>query len=246
MDWKNAFGTLRRGRLPLDARVGHALSLQTWPLMHAYGSGSLIAPPEQDSNTILAISQLKLNLTGVLYRYHLAGRDPLDSACYLQVYQDGCGELAELLYCTRLARLVPGTAAQQDAYTGALGCGLGDNCYTLWRTQLVDCGFGEEDLNFAFGADDGLDYARDAGDPDTGFIPPYTGTETAAGGDGTAAAPQQLHFMPYARELGGVGGKEYLLITAASRQADDGAGRRRLHVDFAIGIPVQQVHIVSP
>lgn len=244
MDRKIAIGS-RRGlsAVPLEARVGHALSVQALPRTHARLHGTLIAPPEPDRSTIRAISQLRLNLSGVLQRYHLAGQDPFDSASYVQVYQGGCGELPELLYCTRLVRLLPGTAQQQDAYTGALGRGLGDNWYTLWRTQLADCGFGEEVLNLAFGADDGLDYERAAGDPGAGFIPPYSGTEMALDGP---APLHQLHFMPYARQLG-AGGKEYLLITAASRvEAEGAAGRRQLHVDFTIGIPVTQLRIVGP
>lgn len=239
MDWNTAWHA-SDDRLPFDARAGSMLSLQTWPLRQAYGNGSLIAPPARDCNPILAISRLELNRSGVLYRYYLADGGAGVEVSFLQVLSHSRGEASEVLYCTRLARLVAETAEEQEVYTGAAGCGLGDQHYTLWRAQLSHCGYDEEDLNFAFGADDGLDYQRDAGDPASGFIAPYTGTETPLGPGAAAIGARQLYYMPYARELDGGAGKESLLIASATPHGVCGdAGRRHLLVEFVIGVPLE-------
>jgi hypothetical protein len=53
-----------------------------------------------------------------------------------------------------------------------------------------------------------------------------------------------MYFMPYVRELAG-GGREYLLITTEIIESVDGdAAKRGIHVDFVIGIPVEQERIV--
>jgi hypothetical protein len=49
--------------------------------------------------------------------------------------------------------------------------------------------------------------------------------------------------MTYARELDGVG-KEFLLITTEILRSVNGdAGKRGIHVDFVIGIPVEQERV---
>jgi hypothetical protein len=50
--------------------------------------------------------------------------------------------------------------------------------------------------------------------------------------------------MPYARQLGD-GSKEYLLITTEIVQSVNGDARKRgIHVDFVVGIPVEQERLV--
>src|SRR5476651_456579 len=164
---------------------------------------------------------------------------------FLQVYQNAQGVVTDILFCTQLTRVIPETAEDQDAYMGASGAGLGDRSYTLNREQLAASGLDEADLQLVFGACDGLDYWRDAGDPDIAFVPPYAGSETriddAAGQRGLR---QESYFMPYVRQLHG-GGKEYLLITTAILTSVNGdRSRRGIHVDFVIGIPLEQERLV--
>jgi hypothetical protein len=177
-----------------------------------------------------------------VYRYYLATGDRDDREKFLQVYQDAGGAVREILYCTQLARVIPETAADQDAYTGQSGYGLGDRSYTLSRQQIDGA---EHDLGLVFGADEGLDYWRDAGDPAAGFVPPYTGTEVRLDDSrGQTGLRQDLYFMPYVRTLRG-GGQEYLLITTEILHSVNGDTRQRgIHVDFVIGIPVEQQRIV--
>jgi hypothetical protein len=53
-----------------------------------------------------------------------------------------------------------------------------------------------------------------------------------------------MYFMPYVRRLAD-GSREYLLITTEIVESVDGdANKRGIHVDFVIGIPMEQERIV--
>jgi len=254
MGWSDALSYVRKQvggeaprtdtNLPLGARIGSLVGIQQSPLLRAVGDGSLIALPAAKDTRIVAVSQLRLHQAGSLYRYYLDTGDHDDQEKFLQVYQNSSGQVVEIMYCTRLARVIPETAEDQDAYTGQSGAGLGDRSYTLWREQLGD--IAPDDLAQVFGDSDSLDYWRDAGDPQSAFVPPYTGTEVRLDdASGQTGLRQQLYFMPYVRQLRGGGGREYLLITTEIVQSVNGdAGKRGIHVDFVIGIPVEQERIV--
>ena len=256
MGWTDAYHYLRNGAarlagtdaprtdgdLPLGARIGSVVGIQQSPLLRAVADGSLITLPDADDTRIVAVSQIRLRQSGGLYRYYLETGDRDDKEKFLQVYQSASGEVSEIMYCTQLARVIPETAEDQDAYTGQSGAGLGDRSYTLWREQLADQ---DLDLALIFGAEDGLDYWRDAGDPETPYMPPFTGTETRLDdASGQTGLRQEMYFMPYVRQLRG-GGREYLLITTEIIHSVNGdTGKRGIHVDFVIGIPVEQQRIV--
>ncbi len=259
MGWKDAFGYMRgvavkhgvgEGEqredvgLPMGARVGSVLKLQQSPLIRANANGSLIGLPDEGDTRIVAVSQIKLNLAGGLYRYYLSTGDVDGKEKFLQMYRDGQGKIAEVMYCTQLARVIPESAEDQDAYTGVSGSGLGDATYTLWREQLGEIGLDESELDTVFGETDQLVYQRDAGAPHEQFVAPFVGTETriddAAGVHGLK---QEMYFMPYVRTLAG-GGQEYLLITTEIISSVDGdTSKRGIHVDFVIGIPVEQERV---
>ncbi|WP_373989718.1 DUF2491 family protein [Duganella sp. BuS-21] len=256
MGWTDAYNYLRNGAaklagneaprtdtdLPLGARIGSVVGIQQSPLLRAVSNGSLIALPDADDTRIVAVSQIRLKQSGGLYRYYLETGDRDDKEKFLQVYQNASGEVSEVMYCSQLARVIPETAEDQDAYTGRAGAGLGDRSYTLWREQLADLGL---DLELAFGTRDGVDYWRDAGDPEVAYVPPFTGTETRLDDAmGNTGLRQEMYFMPYVRELRS-GGHEYLLITTEIIHSVNGDhGKRGIHVDFVIGIPVEQQRIV--
>jgi hypothetical protein len=258
MGWKDAIDYLRgasRGStgaeprqdegLPLGARIGSLVSLQLSPMLRASSAGSLIVLPEEADTRILAISQLKLTMQGRVYRYYLATGDNDGEEKFLQIYADAQGELKEILYCTQLVRITPETVQDQDAYTGASAHGLGDRNYTLWRGQLDDIGIEASAIETAFAAEEAIDYRRDAGDEEADFVQPYTGTETRLDdAAGVLGLKQQLYYMPYRRVLRD-GGQEYLLITTEVLQSVNGDARKRgIHVDFVIGIPVEQERLV--
>lgn len=259
MGWKNVFdyvrgmagnhgldGKARREDegLPMGARIGGLVQLQKSPVIRAQSHGSLIAMPADGDNRILAVSQIKLNVEGALYRFYLAKGDHNADEKFLQVYSDAQGNVAEILYCTQLARVIPETAEDQDAYTGNAGYGLGDASYTLWREQLADT-LGEAELAAVFGDSDRVDFTRDAGDPNAGFVAPYSGKETRIDDvTGMQGLKQEIYYMPYVRELDG-GGREYLVITTEIIASVNGdTSKRGIHVDFVIGIPVEQERIV--
>lgn len=259
MGWKNVFdyvrgmagnhgldGKARRedDALPMGARIGGLVQLQKSPVIRAQSHGSLIAMPADGDTRILAVSQIKLNLDGALYRFYLAKGDQNADEKFLQVFSDSSGKVAEILYCTQLARVIPETAEDQDAYTGNAGYGLGDQSYTLWREQLTDS-LGEVELAAVFGDSDRVDYTRDIGDVNAAFVPPLAGKETRIDdATGMQGLQQEMYFMPYVRELAG-GGREYLIITTEIIASVNGdTSKRGIHVDFVIGIPVEQERIV--
>jgi hypothetical protein len=230
--------------VPLGARIGSVVQMQVSPIVRAQANGSLIAMPAAGDTRILAVSQMRLQPDVELYRLYLDKGDDDADEKFLQVFCGDDGKVAEVLYCTQLARVIPETADDQDAYMGAAGCGLGDPSYTLWREQLADM-VDAATLESVFGAADRVDYARDAGAPDAQFVTPFKGRETriddAAGMRGLR---QEIYFMPYVRSLAD-GTREYLLITTEIVESVDGdAGKRGIHVDFVIGIPVEQERIV--
>ena len=255
MGWSDAYKYLRSmggaetprvdRDLPLGAHIGSLVRIQQSPLLRAAGDGSLITPPDADDQRILAVSQIKLSQSGGLYRYYLETGDRDDKEKFLQVYQNDAGEVAELMYCTQLARVIPETVEDQEAYMGLASAGLGDRSYTLWRAQLNDIGLDESDLDLVFGDAEGIDYWRDAGDPQAEFVTPFSGTETRLDdASGRLGLRQDMYFMPYVRQLRG-GGNEYLLITTEIINSVNGdASKRGIHVDFVIGIPVEQERIV--
>ncbi|MCS0615121.1 YjfK family protein [Massilia kyonggiensis] len=230
--------------VPLGARIGSVVQIQMSPIIRAQTNGSLIAMPAAADTRILAVSQIRLQPDTELYRLYLDKGDDAADEKFLQVFCGDDGKVSEVLYCTQLARVIPETADDQDAYTGVAGYGLGDAGYTLWREQLADM-LGAAELATAFGESDRLDYTRDAGRPDAQFVSPFKGRETriddAAGMHGLR---QEMYFMPYVRQLAD-GSREYLLITTEIVESIDGdANKRGIHVDFVIGIPMEQERIV--
>lgn len=230
--------------VPLDARIGSVVQLQHSPVIRAQANGSLIAMPAPGDTRILAVSQMRLQPDTELYRLYLDKGDEDAKEKFLQVFCGDDGKVAEILYCTQLARVVPETADDQDAYTGQAGHGLGDPGYTLWREQLADM-LGEPELAAVFGDGERLDYVRDAGGSSAGFVQPFHGREIRIDdAQGVHGLRQELYFMPYVRELAG-GGREYLLITTEIIESVDGdTSKRGIHVDFVIGIPMEQERIV--
>jgi hypothetical protein len=259
MAWKDVFSYVRavaankgvtKGEtradddVPLGARIGSVVQVQMSPIIRAQTNGSLIAMPAAADTRILAVSQIRLQPDTELYRLYLDKGDDAADEKFLQVFCGDDGKVAEVLYCTQLARIIPETADDQDAYTGMAGYGLGDAGYTLWREQLADM-LGAQELATVFGESDRVDYTRDAGAPDAQFVKPFKGRETriddAAGQHGLR---QEMYFMPYVRQLAD-GSREYLLITTEIVESVDGdANKRGIHVDFVIGIPVEQERIV--
>lgn len=225
--------------LPMGARVGGVVTMQKSPFIRAECNGSLVTAPDDGDTLIRAISRVNLDISGQLFRYFLDTGDNGSQQKFLQVLQDARGAVAEILYCTQLTRVIPESEEDQGAFMGLSGSGLGDKSYTLWRTQIGDLGIDAADLAVIFGDSDRIEYRRDAGDPATDFISPFTGIEMRVDdANGEHGLEQNLYFMPYVRELND--GREYLLITTEIVKSRDGdASRRSIHVDFMIGIPLE-------
>ncbi|MFZ6815076.1 DUF2491 family protein [Undibacterium sp. Rencai35W] len=225
--------------LPLRARIGGVVNLQKTPFIRAVSQGSLISMPEEKDALIRAISRVRLDIAGSLYRYYLLTGDQDDKECFIQLYQNDAGDISELMYYSRLTRLIPESSEDQEAYSGSAGYGLGDRSYTLWREQLTGLAWDEASLDSIFGDAGHLDYSRDAGDPLSDFVAPFQAQESRIDdASGQHGLIQDLIFMPYSRALEGQ--RESLLISTEIVRSQDGdSNRRQIHVDFMIGIPVE-------
>ncbi|MFZ6655178.1 DUF2491 family protein [Undibacterium sp. TJN19] len=227
--------------LPLAARIGSVVNLQKTPLIRAISQGSLIAMPDDAETRIVAISRVELPISGKMYRYYLNADDETQEK-FLQLYCDASGAVVEMLYCSRLTRLIPETVEDQQAYLGENGVGLGDRSYSLWREQLAAIGWDNDSLDTVFADADSVVYERDAGDAAQDFVAPFKGIETriddAAGQHGLQ---QEVVFMPYRRNLAEEGSQtEILLIsTEILRSRDGDTNSRGIHVDFMIAIPLE-------
>jgi hypothetical protein len=258
MSWKNAvnyakdiadkhgFGSdaAQDEDLPLGARIGGFLRLQKSPFIRAISEGSLVDMPTDAQSIIKAISRVKLNLSGSLYRYYLQTGDVSEKEIFLQVYVNELGQVSEAIYCTQLTRLIPETDEDQQIFMGLAGYGLGDKRYSLWRFQLEELGYVESDLQVIFGDDETVDYYRDAGDVEQEFLAPFTGSEVRLDDAmGKQGLQQEIYFMPYKREV--KGHTEYLFITTELVKSKNGdAGQHEIHVDFMVGIPVELERVV--
>ncbi|RYY03910.1 MAG: DUF2491 family protein [Gammaproteobacteria bacterium] len=230
--------------LPLGARIGGFIRMQKSPFIRAISEGSLIDMPTDAQSVIKAISRVKLNLSGSLYRYYLQTGDVNEKEIFLQVYVNPQGQVEEAIYCTQLTRLIPETDEDQQIFMGLAGYGLGDKNYSLWRFQLEELGFVESDLQVIFGVDDTIDYARDAGDTEQEFLEPFTGSEIRLDDAlGQSGLQQKIYFMPYKRKV--KENAEYLFITTELLESKNGdASQREIHVDFMVGIPVELERVV--
>jgi hypothetical protein len=264
MAWKDAWSYTRKimsgddnceekvkredSNLPLSARIGSVVNLQKTPLIRAQSQGSLVEMPSDDETLICAISRIQSQMQGELYRYYLHVGDDDHAEKFLQLYLNTSGEIVELLYCSRLTRLIPQSAEDQDAYSGAAGYGLGDRSYTLWREQIAGLGFDESSLHAIFAGQDSLVYQRDAGSSHDEFITPFKGTETRIDdAAGNAGVKQEIIFMPYGRALGREQGcqREVLLISTEIIESENGdRAKRGIYVDFMIGIPIELDRLV--
>ncbi|MBY0573710.1 MAG: hypothetical protein K2P84_08520 [Undibacterium sp.] len=235
--------------LPLKARIGSVVQLQKSPLIRAQTQGSLVEMPDENETLICAISRLKTDLRGDLYRYYLNVGDDSGSQTqsekFLQLYLDEHGGLNEILYCSRLTRFIPESVEDQDAFLGEAGYGLGDATYTLWRDQIADLGLDESSLQAAFGDQDSIVYQRDAGDVGQEFIAPFRGVENRIdNAAGSLGLKQELVFMPYSRKLVGDQSEILLISTEIVESANGDRNQRGIHVDFMIGIVIENDRLV--
>ena len=130
-------GQREDANLPLNARIGSVIAIQKSPLIRAMSQGSLITLPDEGETLIRAISRIQTDLSGNLYRYYLHVGDELHAEKFLQLYVNDIGVISEVMYCSRLTRLIPETMEDQEAYLGEASYGLGDSRYTLDRKSVV-------------------------------------------------------------------------------------------------------------
>lgn len=231
--------------LPLKARVGSVVTLQKTPMIRAQAQGSLIQLPNDDETLIRAISRVRTDIDGKIFRYYLSVGDEDQAEKFIELYVDAQDQIRELNYYSRLCRLIPESAEDQAIFSGEAGYGLGDLQYTLWRSQLEELGWTEELLEATFLDQDHVQYQRVAGDPYADYVAPFRGSETRIdSSDGRQGLQQQIIFMPYARRLAGED-KELLLISTEIVESEHGdRNKRGIYVDFMVGIPIDIERLV--
>jgi hypothetical protein len=225
--------------LPLNAKIGSLIQVQPSFFVRANILGSLMSMTGSEDMRIKAVSKLNLGQGGGLFRFYIETGDVSGAEKFVQVYQSASGVVSEMMMCSKLTRIIPETAEDQEAYTGEAGFGLGSQDYSLWREMLTNDGVDSRLLQGAFGVEESLKYLRDKGDPSVEFVSPLRGTEIRVDDAmGEKGLEQEVYYMPYVRTL--IGGEpEYLLITTEIVRSRDGdKNKRAIHVDFMIGLPI--------
>ena len=228
--------------VPLDARIGGLLKIQQTPFIRAQVDGSLVVPPSEQEDRIVAISRVKLGKAGDLYRFFLSTEETTGVMKFVQIYRDAQGDLSEFQYFSSLTSFIPETREDQDLFTGRAGRGLGDREYSLFKGQLSGA-VPDAVLAGAFSSEDTpATFVRDGGG-DQDFASPYhveeTRVETANGEQGLN---QEVFFTPYRRQVGQT--EENLLIATQIVSSADGDDRKRsINVWFYAGLPLEQERI---
>ncbi|MBC7489923.1 hypothetical protein AAKU61_003794 [Undibacterium sp. GrIS 1.2] len=229
--------------LPLGAKIGGLITFQITPFVRASGAGSFVCTPTANDSIIRSIGHVNLDFPGNIYRYYMeTGDDEPKKEKFLQVVIDETGTVIETMYCSSITRLIPESEDDQNAFTGEGGVGLGQLTYTLWKDQLLDCGFSESEMTLAFRDSDQLDYTREVGSGE--YVKPFNGTEVRIDdAQGVHGIEEQIWFTPYVRSLAD-GNQEHLLITTSVVNSRDGdSSRRSIYVDFMVGIILEKERI---
>ena len=229
--------------LPFKMRIGSLLTLQLNPFVTAEIGGSIMTTPQQ-AMTIKAISRLRLDMAGQIFRAYVSTGDKDDkNEVFLQLYVGTSGEVEEAMYCTRLTRFYPETAEDQANFTGESGVGLGQKTYALSSDQLIDLGLAPSLVKVVCGEAGQLEYTRSTGGSELEYVPPFVGTESRVDdATGDSGLTQSVYFMPYARSIGLDGmTSEHLLISCETVASIDGdASKREIHVDFMVGLTLDK------
>ena len=226
--------------LPFNARIGGLMTLNTSPFVRAQGT-LLISPSA--SHTIVAISRMHIGLEGEVYRYYMeTGDSATDRKSYIQVYVDSKKTVQEIMYFSRLLRMFPEDPDTLAAFTGKTDAGLGQQEFSLWKTQLADVGYDGGLLNGAFGENESIAYTRMT-PSQSDYVAPFEGQESRIDDSkGENGLRQRIIFMPYERTLI-LGTKEQLFIATEIVQEQNGEQEESVHVDFMIGLPLSEMDV---
>lgn len=226
--------------LPYNARIGSLMTLNMSPFVRA--QGTLLRSPGA-IHTVTAISRMHLGLEGNVYRYYMEkGDSATDREAYVQIYVDAKNVVQEIMYFDRLLRMFPEDPDTLAAFTGKSEAGLGQQQFSLWKTQLADVGYDDNLLNSAFGDNDSIAYTRMT-PSQSEYIAPFEGQEKriddSAGENGLR---QNIIFMPYERTLA-LGTEEQLFISTEILQEQNGEQVQSVHVDFMVGLPLSEMDV---
>lgn len=224
--------------VPLGGRIGGSISIDASPFLLA--SNSLVPTPNELVQ-IQSISRLRAEMQGAVHRLYVARGDSGDGPeCFLQIYTDPEGVAKELVYCHRILRLYPSSIEEQTAYLGEDGAGLGQYTFALHRAQFEGIGLSQAVVDRAFGAQDSIEYTRNAGDPSQEHMEPFRGWENRIDDRaGHKGLRQEVVFMPYRRDVAGGGEEQLLICTEILKEQDGDPSRREIHVDFMVGLVLQ-------
>lgn len=226
--------------LPFGARVGSAVKFNAGPFLRA--GGTLVGTPAPAA-VVVAISRVRMNLEGQLYRFYLSkGDNAQDAETYVQVYADSSGKVQEMHYFERVLRMYPDTPEAVAAFTGQSKDGLGQMEFSLWRDQMKELGYSEDMLQQSFGDSTELVYTRMAGGASE-YMAPFEAQENRIDDSlGKQGLHQKLLFMPYARELSNT--SEQLVISTEILSDQNGTSVQDVHVDFMIGLPLSSSDVL--
>ena len=229
--------------VPFQARIGSLVTLKASPFLRAFGS---LAGTPSASQTVKSISKLHVPMSGNAHRLYTSRGDGADETEeFLQIYSDIHGEIQELVYFRRLARIYPQTDDEQLAYMGEDSQGLGQTTFSLSLEQMQGIDWVAPTLKDAFGEVGSLEFQRCAGDSSIEFVAPFSGTENRIDDStGEHGLHQKIVFMPYRRLLAGGSEEQLLVETEIVTDRNGDASQREIHVDFMIGLVLSALDVV--
>ncbi len=221
---------------PLGARVGAYITIDASVFVTAQALGSLVVPPDPGDVTIRAISRVRFDGGNTsLYRYYLSTGDGGENERYVQIFGGDDG-VAEIVYCTSLTRLYPSDPKVLKYYSGELGTeGVGGMLWTFSREDMEQF-LSSEQLRILSDARDVV-WQRAVGKGD--HQSPLHGLEKRIDdSQGINGSCQEIWYVPYTRDVNGY--TEHLFISLEVMQSRNGESVRDVHVDFMVGMPLNE------
>lgn len=225
-------------QLNLPMGMGFNKVMTISPVVFALVDDSLVTPPNARENIINSISSLK-NGHGdrIAYRGYVNNGENGQEQ-YLQVTSNA--DDFESIWFTTLHRHYPQTMEDMEAFMGK-GYGSGEREFNISRGMLESLGFEQKVLDKVFKNMDNLVYSREIGSED--YVAPVSCVETRIDStDQESGMEQKTNFMLYSRMLAN-NVKEFLWISLEAEQTRDGKTSNEVHVDFMVGLKVDNKRI---
>ena len=222
--------------IPMGIDFGKVMTIS--PVVFALIDDSLVTAPSSRENIVTSLSSLKNNYgERVAFRAYINTGDKGQEQ-YLQVTTHS--DDFECIWFTTLHRHYPQSMEDMEAFMGK-GYGNGEREFNISRGMLESVGFDQKVLDKVFKNMDNLTYSREIGEGD--YVAPIDCREVRMdSADRESGMEQKTNFMLYSRMLDS-NVKEFLWISLEAEQTKNGNSSNEVHVDFMVGLKVDNKRI---